>query len=244
MARENALLIAPTGTGKTLAGFLPSLVDLAQAAPADRVRTALHTLYISPLKALAVDVERNLNAPVRELSLPIRTEVRTGDTPASKRARQRQYPPDILLTTPEQLSLLLAGPDARSLFGDLPRVVLDELHALVVSKRGDLLALALARLRQIAPQMRSTGLSATVRDPDLLRRYLTGDPPARLIVADPGTPVYLAILDPHERLPWCGHSARYATSEVYAQIRLARLTLVFVNTRSQAEFGFQEHWPK
>jgi ATP-dependent helicase Lhr and Lhr-like helicase len=135
--------------------------------------------------------------------------------------------------------LLLAGPDARSLFGDLRRVVLDELHALVVSKRGDLLALALARLRQIAPEMRSTGLSATVREPDLLRRYLTGGPLARLIVADPGAPVRLAILDTRERLPWCGHSGRYAMAEVYAQIRQARLTLVFVNTRSQAELVFR-----
>jgi len=239
---QDVLLIAPTGAGKTLAGFLPSLVDLTQAKPAARTDSSLHTLYISPLKALAVDVERNLGAPVRDLALPIRIEVRTGDTPASKRTRQRRDPPDILLTTPEQLSLLLAESDARLLFDGLCRVVLDELHALVASKRGDLLALALARLRQIAPPMRATGLSATVRDPDLLRRYLTGGPPARLIVADPGAAVRLTILDTRERLPWSGHSARYAIGEVYERIRLARLTLVFVNTRSQAELVFQELW--
>ena len=103
-ARDGAstLLIAPTGGGKTLAGFLPSLIDL-QAAPQD----GLHTLYISPLKALAVDIARNLTAPVEEMGLPIRIETRTGDTPANRRARQRAAPPQILLTTPESLALLL-----------------------------------------------------------------------------------------------------------------------------------------
>ena len=113
----------------------------------------LHTLYISPLKALAVDIARNLERPVAEMSLPIRIETRTGDTPASKRQRQRRDPPDILLTTPEQLALLLASADAPYLFGSLRRVILDELHSLVMSKRGDLLSLGLARLFTIAPQL-------------------------------------------------------------------------------------------
>ncbi len=101
----------------------------------------LHTLYISPLKALAVDIARNLERPVAEMQLPIKVETRTGDTPVSRRQRQRRYPPDILLTTPEQLALLLASADAPFLFSSLKRIVLDELHALVTSKRGDLLSL-------------------------------------------------------------------------------------------------------
>ena len=147
---RSVLLIAPTGGGKTLAGFLPTLVELERARhpkPRRMVSTGkelrrsegLHTLYISPLKALAVDIARNLETPVREMGLPIRIETRTGDTPTSKRQRQRRDPPDILLTTPEQLALLLASADAPYLFGSLKRVVLDELHALVTSKRGDLL---------------------------------------------------------------------------------------------------------
>ena len=136
----------------------------------------LHTLYISPLKALAVDIARNLEIPVKEMGLPVRLETRTGDTPASKRQRQRRDPPDILLTTPEQLALLLATADAPYLFGTLKRVVLDELHSLVTSKRGDLLSLGLARLFTLAPQLTTVGLSATVAEPDELCRFLVPQP--------------------------------------------------------------------
>ena len=108
-AGENVLLIAPTGAGKTLAGFLPTLIDLDRP----RNRRGLHTLYLSPLKALATDVARNLEIPIDEMSLAVRAETRTGDTSMSKRQRQRRDPPDILLTTPEQLALLLASADAR-----------------------------------------------------------------------------------------------------------------------------------
>src|SRR5262245_49944693 len=171
-AGRSLLLIAPTGAGKTLAGFLPTLVELsasergilAPGAPRGR-DGGLHTPSISPRKALAVDIARNLERPVAEMGLPIRIETRTGDTPASKRQRQRRDPPDILLTTPEQLALLLASPDGPLLFASLRRVVLDELHSLVVSKRGDLLALDLARLFRMAPQLTTVGLSATVAEP-------------------------------------------------------------------------------
>ncbi len=171
-ARRSTLLIAPTGAGKTLAGFLPSLVELTKGAP-ERRGAGLHTLYISPLKALAVDIARNLLTPVEEMGLPIRIETRTGDTSAAKRQRQRTKPPDILLTTPEQIALLLSHDDARYMFADLRVIVLDELHALVASKRGDLLALDLARLGTIAPDTVRIGLSATVARPSELRAYLT-----------------------------------------------------------------------
>ncbi len=240
---RDALLIAPTGAGKTLAGFLPSLIDIAEAGRANRPAGRLHTLYISPLKALAVDVHRNLEIPVAEMRLPIRIETRTGDTSAQKRQRQRRDPPDMLLTTPEQLALLTASPDAPHLFGDLRRVVLDELHALSQSKRGDLLALGLARLRSLAPAHRTTGLSATVRDPQELRRYIVGcGALADLVTAPPGAPAELSILDTQERLPWSGHSARHALAEIYDAIKRAKMALIFVNTRAQAEFIFQELW--
>ena len=248
-AGRSALLIAPTGAGKTLAGFLPSLVDLAGEKGNMR---GLHTLYISPLKALTVDVARNLEAPVAEMGLPIRLETRTGDTPASKRQRQRRIPPEILLTTPEQVTLLLGSADGAHLFATLRRIVLDELHAIVTSKRGDLLALALTRLRAIAPAATAIGLSATVRDPHELRRYLVaqnnvdaasdGSPMAELVMAPEGAKADIAMLDTKQRLPWSGHSAMHAMAEIYTAIKQARLTLVFVNTRAQAEAVFQQLW--
>ncbi len=258
-AGRSVLLIAPTGAGKTLAGFLPTLVDLATP----RARTAssgrdvirpggLHTLYISPLKALAVDIARNLDKPVADMALPVRIETRTGDTPVSRRQRQRRDPPDILLTTPEQLALLLASDDAPYLFSSLKRIVLDELHALVTSKRGDLLALGLARLWRLAPQVATVGLSATVAEPDDLRRYLVpqvegerhiADPVmADLVVADAGAAPIVEMLDTRERLPWAGHMARHALGEMYDLIRANRTTLLFVNTRAQAEALFQDLW--
>ncbi|MCX7323372.1 MAG: ligase-associated DNA damage response DEXH box helicase [Hyphomicrobiales bacterium] len=243
-AGRSTLLVAPTGAGKTLAGFLPSLIELA-AQPADRT-PSLHTLYISPLKALAVDIARNLERPAAEMGLDIRLEARTGDTSAAKRARQFERPPDILLTTPEQLALMIAHKDAHALFGGLKRIVLDEIHSLVTSKRGDLLALGLARVRKLAPQATAVGLSATVREPDQLRRYLaSGDLSgelADLVTVSGGAPANLSILQPNAVLPLAGHTSRHAMAEIYAAIRTHRTTLVFVNTRMQAEFMFQELW--
>ena len=266
---RSVLLIAPTGGGKTLAGFLPSLVELsgtsislpAQSGSAQYQRGklfstgrdlrrdgGLHTLYISPLKALAVDIARNLETPVAEMGLPIRIETRTGDTPISKRQRQRRDPPEILLTTPEQLALLLASADAPYLFGSLKRVILDELHALVLSKRGDLLSLGLARLFRLAPNLTSIGLSATVAEPPELARFMVpqdrgvASAHADLIIAEGGAAPHVTMLDTRERLPWAGHSARHALAEIYQLIAAHRTTLVFVNTRSQAEAIFQQLW--
>ncbi|WP_237477817.1 ligase-associated DNA damage response DEXH box helicase [Lichenibacterium dinghuense] len=240
-AGRSALLIAPTGAGKTLAGFLPSLVELS-ADPGRK--PGLHTLYVSPLKALSVDVARNLETPVAEMGLPVRIETRTGDTSAAKRQRQRRDPPDVLLTTPEQIALLLANPKAREMFGGLRRIVLDELHALVTSKRGDLLALDLARLRRLAPGVQTVGLSATVREPLELAAYLSGrdDPAPAVVTAPEGAAAHVTMLDTKERLPWSGHSARHALGEIYDEVRRAKLALLFVNTRFQAEQLFHDLW--
>ncbi len=239
-AGNSALLISPTGGGKTLAGFLPTLAELHQSHDTG----GIHTLYISPLKALAVDIARNLEAPVREMHLPVTIETRTGDTPQSRRIRIRTHPPDILITTPEQVSLLVADPHAAHLLRNLRCVIIDELHSLVNSKRGVLLSLALTRLRTHAPQARFVGLSATVADPDALRAWLapSGASPVPLITGAAGAVPKINILESEERVPWSGHSARYAIPDVYAEIKKARMTLVFVNTRSQAEIIFKELW--
>jgi ATP-dependent helicase Lhr and Lhr-like helicase len=247
-AGSDTLLIAPTGGGKTLAGFLPSLTGLARRNKRPKPEPAIHTLYVSPLKALAVDIARNLASPVAEMALPIRLETRTGDTPPLRRARQRVLPPDILLTTPEQIALMLSHKSAADLFGRLKFVVLDELHALASSKRGDLLSLDLARLRTLSPSLTSIGLSATVARPSELAAFLVphrGTEATRLaeiVVAGEGARADISILESEAELPWAGHSARYAIPEIYAAIKAHRLALVFVNTRSQAEMLFHELW--
>jgi ATP-dependent Lhr-like helicase len=245
-AREgrHALLIAPTGGGKTLAGFLPSLIELGERPPTnDPAGPGLHTLYISPLKALAVDVARNLMTPIAEMGLKVSVESRTGDTGVSKRQRQKLHPPDILLTTPEQLALFCAWEGSRGYFADLKCVIIDEIHAIHASKRGDLLSLGLARLQALSPGLRRVGLSATVNDPDMLRRWLApGDDPADLVLGEPGAPPVVDVLLSHGEVPWAGHTAQHAMAEVYDVIRRSKMSLVFVNTRWQAEFAFQELW--
>ncbi len=249
-AGEDALLIAPTGGGKTLGGFLPSLMDLADIADAggkDRPHR-LHTLYISPLKALSQDVARNLMTPIEEMGLNLRVETRTGDTPASKRTRQRAKPPDILLTTPEQIALFCAQENASAFFEDLQCVIIDEVHALAPAKRGDLLALGLAALQHYAPKMRRVGLSATVKDEMGHARWLTAQGSgedarfARIVRGSAGAAPEVEVMTPDERIPWSGHSGRHAMRDVYVQIKGAGTALIFVNTRSQAELVFQELW--
>jgi len=247
MARHDVLLIAPTGGGKTLAGFLPGLVELSGTAR--KQSGGVHTLYISPLKALAVDVTRNLKMPVEEMDLNVTLETRTGDTPQSRRQRQRHSPPDILMTTPEQVALLLSHRDAGRLFSGLRYIVLDELHALVTSKRGDLLSLGLARLRTLAPEAIAVGLSATVARPSELRAFLTPQAApgtatelASLVRGVEGARPDLEIMRSQDRMPWSGHSARYALGGLYEAIKAHRTSLIFVNTRSQAEMLFQELW--
>lgn len=236
-AGESALLVAPTGGGKTLAGFLASL-----AALAERPRPGLHTLYVSPLKALATDIARNLVAPVEEMGLAVTIETRTGDTPANRRKRQKEAPPNILLTTPESLALLLSQEGAPILFAGLEAVVIDEVHALAGTKRGDQLALCLARLATLAPGARRAGLSATVAHTQALLDYVGSGTPPRLIQVAEGAPPALSILLPAERLPWSGHMGLAAASRILERIAAHGMTIVFVNTRAQGELMFQALW--
>ena len=246
-AGRHALLVADTGAGKTLAGFLPTLADFCPSRLGGREPDGgLHTLYVSPLKALAHDVQRNLVTPVEEIGLPLRIETRSGDTPSDRKKRQRARPPHILLTTPESLSLLLSYPDSFELFRGLRRVVIDEVHAFATGKRGDLLALALSRLQAIAPEMRRAALSATVADPEGFRAWLApwGEvDTVELVAGEKGAPPEVEILLPEEAsVPWGGHAAVWAIPQLYEIIKRNKTTLVFTNTRFLAELIFQQLW--
>jgi ATP-dependent Lhr-like helicase len=237
---RSALLVAATGAGKTLAGFLPTICGLAE-----QPTEGLHTLYVSPLKALAVDVQRNLIGPIEEMGLPIRVETRTGDTPSDRKARQRVRPPQVLLTTPESLSLLLSYPESPRMFAGLKTIVVDELHGFAKEKRGDLLSLSMSRLQKLAPDLRRIGLSATISDPDAYRSWLAPDADMDLIdlvIGDPGAEPDLSILIPEEKIPWGGHSGYHAIADVMRLIEQHRTTLVFCNTRGLAELIFQKLW--
>ena len=246
-AGQHALLVADTGAGKTLAGFLPTLAafcpSVLQGAP---LPEGLHTLYVSPLKALAHDVQRNLIAPVEAMGLPLTIETRSGDTPSDRKKRQRARPPHVLLTTPESLSLLLSFPDSMDLFRGLKRVVVDEVHAFATQKRGDLLALSMARLQAIAPAMQRVALSATLADPEGFRAWLAphGEiDTVNLVEGEPGAPPLVEILEAEDaRVPWGGHAASWAIPQLYQRIRANRTTLVFTNTRFLAEYVFQQLW--
>ena len=232
------LLIAPTGAGKTLAGFLPTLAELAS-----HPHQGLHTIYVSPLKALTADIKRNLMTPIHDLNLDIKVEDRTGDTSSHIKRRQRADPPQILLTTPESLALLISYPEATKIFAGVQRVLVDEIHALAESKRGDQLVLALSRLNGICPTLRRVGLSATVDDPQAITELLSGSADGcPVCLADGGPVPDISMLKTDVPPPWSGAGGRYAVEPVLEQIKQHKTTLVFHNTRAQAEIFFHHLW--
>jgi len=236
--RKSQLLIAPTGSGKTLSGFLPTLIEL------DRVNfSGLHTVYVSPLKALAADIKRNLMIPIEEMGLNIKVEDRTGDTTAKTKRRQRIDPPQILLTTPESLALLISFPEANALFANLERIIIDEIHALVENKRGHQLLLAISRLQSISKNLRKLALSATVDHPQEIAGFISeNDNNCPIIFAEPGPDPNISMLNTTASPPWSGAGATYAVPDVLEQISKHKTTLIFHNTRAQAEIFFHNLW--
>lgn len=236
--RKAQLLIAPTGSGKTLSGFLPTLIEL------DRVNfSGLHTVYVSPLKALAADIKRNLMIPIEEMGLNIKVEDRTGDTTAKTKRRQRIDPPQILLTTPESLALLISFPEANALFANLERIIIDEIHALVENKRGHQLLLAISRLQSISKNLRKLALSATVDRPQEIAGFISeNDNNCPIIFAEPGPDPNISMLQTTASPPWSGAGATYAVPDVLEQISKHKTTLIFHNTRAQAEIFFHNLW--
>ncbi len=235
----DVLLVAPTGGGKTLAGFLPSLNDLINNKSE---KNKLHTLYISPLKALTIDVHRNLTSPIEDQGLDIRVETRTGDTSAYKKNRQKILPPHMLMTTPESLALLLSNKESKDYFKDLKYLIIDEIHVLVNSKRGDLLSLNLSRINSMSPDCKRIGLSATVKNKETVLKFLTSKNQAKILNVKETSLPKIEILETKTRVPWSGHMASYAIKDIYQKIKKSSLTIVFVNTRAQAELIFNKLW--
>ena len=236
--RQSQLLIAPTGSGKTLSGFLPTLIELDSSE-----FSGLHTIYVSPLKALASDIKRNLMIPIEEIGLNIRVEDRTGDTKAAIKRRQRVDPPHILLTTPESLALLISFPESKTLFANLKRIVIDEIHALVESKRGHQLILAISRLQSLCTNVRKIGLSATVDRPEEIANFISenkADCP--VIFAKSGINPDISMLQTKTPPPWAGAGATYSIPDVLEKISNHKTTLIFHNTRAQAEIFFHNLW--
>ena len=236
--RQSQLLIAPTGSGKTLSGFLPTLIEL------DSVKfSGLHTIYVSPLKALAADIKRNLMIPIEDMGLIIRVEDRTGDTKAATKRRQRVDPPHILLTTPESLALLVSFPESKVLFANLERIVIDEIHALVESKRGHQLVLAISRLQSLCTNLRKIGLSATVENPSEIAQFISkNEASCPIIFAKTGIEPDISMLQTKVSPPWSGAGATYAIPDVLEKVSSHKTTLIFHNTRAQAEIFFHNLW--
>ena len=234
---QSGLIHAPTGSGKTLAAWGGPLLESVDTVPG-----ALSYLWITPLRALAVDTTANLNRAVADLGLDWEVALRTGDTSSAQRARLQKTPPPALVTTPESLALMLSYADSARRLGRLKAVIVDEWHELLGSKRGVLLELGLARLRALNPTLKLWGLSATLGNVDQAMQVLLG--PQRegtLIAGDVERRIQIETLLPPEieRFPQAGRTGLNQLPGVLQAVNQARSTLLFTNTRSQAELWFQ-----
>ena len=228
------IIFAPTGAGKTLSGFLPSLIDLQERGSNGK----LHTLYISPLKALTVDVHRNIGKPAEELKLGFTYETRTGDTPTSRRQRQKNIPPDILMTTPESLALLLSYEESPEYFKDVKYIIIDELHAFLHTKRADLLSLNIERLADIAPKAQRIGLSATLADKKTAKDWLCRRK-GKIVEVPQSVRPQVEILKTDTEMPWAGHSARHAVKPIYDAVKKNKMSVVFVTHARKRSLCFK-----
>lgn len=238
---ESGLLHASTGAGKTYAVWLGALNRLARhTRPSDKP-APLQVLWITPMRALAADTARALQRPLEELSLNWSLGLRTGDTGSAERARQSRRLPSVMVTTPESLTLLLTRADAHQAFNSLRMVVVDEWHELLGNKRGVQLQLALARLRRWHPDLLVWGLSATLGNLDHAHDVLLHPGNGKIVQGrvDKTLKVDTLLPDSIERFPWAGHLGLRMLPRVVEELESASTTLVFTNTRSQAELWYQ-----
>ncbi len=234
---RSGLISVPTGAGKTYAAYLPALSKLHESPG-----KGIHILYITPLRALANDLEKALKEPILDLNLPYKVEKRTGDTTASQKNRQKKSPPEILLTTPESLSLMLTQDDAALRFVNLKMIIVDEWHELLGSKRGVLLELSLSRIKNWNPSVQIWALTATVGNLEEAAQVCVGmDRKPALVTAQMKRDVIIETILPEtvEKLPWLGYLGIRMIPYVIEKLDPKVPTLIFTNTRSQAERWFQ-----
>lgn len=241
----SGLVHASTGTGKTYSVFLGPLIEWLSQNPKfnPEKKASLTILWITPLRALANDIEIALRQPLEDLNIPWTIEKRTGDTSSAVKQRQKKYLPTVLITTPESLSVMLAGKNARELLSSVKCVILDELHELIASKRGVQAELGLARLRVINPQLKIWGLSATIGNVDIGLKIIGGNTKIPVIAVQGNVPKKIKIdtLIPEtiERFPWAGHLGIKMIDDVLKILEKSPTSILFTNTRSQSEIWYQ-----
>lgn len=239
-AGESGLIHVPTGAGKTYAAYLAALADVI-----DHAQHGLQIVYVTPLRAVSRDIEMALRAPIEALGATVMVDSRTGDTSSASRARQKKRMPEVLVTTPESLCLLLANADAATIFASLQAVIVDEWHELMGTKRGTQTELALARIRTLAPTVRTWALTATIANLETATKHAVGTTsavPPRIVRATVHRPVIVDALIPPAVgtfSSWSGTLGDTMRSAVMDALDPAQSTLIFTNTRAQAERWFQ-----
>ena len=245
---KNGLLNAPTGSGKTYALWFPIVLDYMKKNPDYKTRhkPGLKAIWITPLRALSVEIKQAADRIVEDLDLPLTVGIRSGDTSQSERTKQSKKMPDLLITTPESLQLLLASKEFSRTFDNCSAIVVDEWHELLGTKRGVQMELALSRLKTIAPGMRIWGISATIGNLELAQQVLLGpDSEAHqnsvLIKAHINKKIKVLSILPEkmDSYPWRGHMGLHLIDEVAQIIRKSKTTLIFTNVRSACEIWFQ-----
>lgn len=243
---KSGLVNAPTGSGKTYSMLVPILLEFLRDHPSRPKNSGLRAIWITPIRALSKEIEFAANKAVEGLGLPWKVGVRSGDTSVAKRARQRERPPEFLITTPESLHLLLASKGYAEYFGNLNAIVVDEWHELMGSKRGVQMELALSRLKKVAPGLKVWGISATIGNMEQAMEVLLGDYYKRkntvIIRANiqKKTEIISIFPDEVEKMPWSGHLGIRLLEKVIPIVKASTSTLIFTNTRSFAEIWYQK----
>lgn len=240
----SGLIHSATGTGKTYSAFLGSVIEYLNEDHSKKKKSSLKVLWITPMRALANDIVKSLRMPINDLGIDWTIESRTGDTTTSQRAKQIKTMPDVLVTTPESLTLLISQKDSKKMFSDLRCIVIDEWHELLSSKRGVMTELALARLRVWNKKLKVWGVSATIGNLDDALQVLTGsrkNKKSKIVEGEKNkeTIIDSIIPDTVERFPWAGHIGLKLLPKVVEEIDKWRSVIVFTNTRSQTEIWFQ-----